>query len=195
MSLKFGTSICCLAVVSLLFVFVATPVHGEPVITKATSGYSSPLKQYKAGVSLNDIQCTQGLQLVIKSKDASPACVKPATASRLISLGWAKPVADEQSTTKTVTLDDNNKSVTIRKGQSFLLKLGEAYNWDINIDDQSVLSRVMNVMVIKGAQGLYVGHNTGHTTLVATGDPWCHTQKPACMMPSILFTLDITVTE
>ncbi len=50
----------------------------------------SPLTQFKTGVAAKDVQCKQGLQLVIKSEDGTPACVKPETMQRLIDLGWAK---------------------------------------------------------------------------------------------------------
>lgn len=196
-----ANKLACLAMISLLGLaaYSITPVHGEPA--KLIMTPISPLKQYKTGTSLNDIQCAQGLQLIIKSSNNSPACVRPSTADRLVALGWGRPAdnntssSDDQSTPKTITLDDNNRSITIKAGQNFLLKLGETYNWDISIDDQSVVGRIPNVMVIKDAQGLYQGHNAGQTTLTATGDPWCYMQKPACMMPSILFRLDITVTQ
>lgn len=49
---------------------------------------SSPLTQFKAGVAAKDVKCQSDLQLVIKSEDGSPACVKPQTAQRLVNLGW-----------------------------------------------------------------------------------------------------------
>ena len=55
-----------------------------------TSEFSSPLKQFKSGISASDVQCTQGLELVTKAEDSSPACVKPDTAQKLIERGWAK---------------------------------------------------------------------------------------------------------
>ncbi len=47
-----------------------------------------PLTQFKSGVAAKDVKCQSDLQLVIKSEDGSPACVKPQTAQRLIVLGW-----------------------------------------------------------------------------------------------------------
>ena len=47
-----------------------------------------PLDQFKSGIAAKDIQCKQGLQLVIRSEDSSPACVSSQTAQRLVSLGW-----------------------------------------------------------------------------------------------------------
>ena len=47
-----------------------------------------PLTQYKSGIAAKDVKCLSDLQLVIKSEDGSPACVKPQTAQRLVDLGW-----------------------------------------------------------------------------------------------------------
>ena len=49
---------------------------------------NSPLKQFKLGIKAQDVKCDQDLQLVIKSKDDHPACVKISTITRLISQGW-----------------------------------------------------------------------------------------------------------
>ena len=48
----------------------------------------SPLKQIKYGITKENIQCNEGLALILKSKNDSPVCVKPSSASRLIELGW-----------------------------------------------------------------------------------------------------------
>lgn len=47
----------------------------------------SPLKQFKAGIFIFDIKCNQ--ELVIKTSDDSPACVKLQTAQKLVERGWA----------------------------------------------------------------------------------------------------------
>lgn len=57
----------------------------------------SPLKQFKAGASLADIQCRDNLLLVIKSSDDSPACVKPKTVEKLILRGWAQDLTTVDS--------------------------------------------------------------------------------------------------
>ncbi|OLD29974.1 MAG: hypothetical protein AUI62_02035 [Thaumarchaeota archaeon 13_1_40CM_2_39_7] len=48
----------------------------------------SPLKQLKSGIWTQDIKCNKGFELVIKATNAHPACVKPTTATRLLSHGW-----------------------------------------------------------------------------------------------------------
>jgi len=48
----------------------------------------SPRMQVKQGVVPSDVICNDGLELVFKNSDNSPACVKPQTAEKLIQRGW-----------------------------------------------------------------------------------------------------------
>lgn len=102
------------------------------------------------------------------------------------------PAETEQSG-RTITLDDNGKTITLQVNETFLLKLGEEYDWNITIDDQTVLSRKVNVLVIRGAQGIYEAHKPGHATLTAVGDPPCRRATPPCAAPSRLFNLNAVV--
>lgn len=52
---------------------------------------SSPLEQLRFGIDSHNVVCKQDLQLVIKSEDGSPACVKPDTKTQLLKIGWAVP--------------------------------------------------------------------------------------------------------
>jgi len=49
-----------------------------------------PLKQFKSGIPVDEIQCRESLVLVTKH-DGSPACVKPETKTKLIERGWTHP--------------------------------------------------------------------------------------------------------
>jgi len=49
-----------------------------------------PRKQVSSGTSPQDVICSEGLELIFKSTDNSPACVKPSTAEKLIQRGWAR---------------------------------------------------------------------------------------------------------
>jgi len=51
---------------------------------------NSPLIQISQGILPDDVQCREGLQLIFKASNGMPACVKPATAMRLMQIGWAK---------------------------------------------------------------------------------------------------------
>ncbi len=49
----------------------------------------SPRIQIFCDIEPETIRCNEGLQLIFKSSDNSPACVKEKTAEKLIQRGWA----------------------------------------------------------------------------------------------------------
>ncbi|MBI5698150.1 MAG: hypothetical protein HZC29_06680 [Thaumarchaeota archaeon] len=49
----------------------------------------APLKQMKEGIEPREVQCKEGLQLLLKKSDGSAVCVMPDTASVLMERGWA----------------------------------------------------------------------------------------------------------
>ncbi len=92
-----------------------------------------------------------------------------------------------------VTLADAGKTITLKVGQRFLLDLGESYNWTPVIADQSIVSRVIGILVIRGAQGIYEARAPGTTKLTVTGEPTCRNAKPLCAMPDFLFEVTLVV--
>lgn len=102
------------------------------------------------------------------------------------------PAATAQEN-QTVTPADNGKTITLKVNETFLLKLGEGYDWNITIDDPTVFSRVVNVLVVRGAQGIYIAHRPGSATLTAVGSPQCLKSQPPCAIPSILFSVHVVV--
>lgn len=161
------------------------------LITK--SDILSPHQQFKSGVNSTDVQCTSNFYLVIKAVDDSPACVTYQTAQKLVQRGWAKSTGIMRDSSKMLTLEQNNQELTLQKGDRFLLNLGSNYDWSTIVENNTVISRVPNVMVIQGAQGLFEAHNEGKTMLEATGDPHCLKTIPRCGMPSILFKVIVIV--
>lgn len=55
----------------------------------------SPIQQSRNNVQIDKIVCPQDLQLVMKKSDGKPACVRPASVSKLIERGWAVHVLPE----------------------------------------------------------------------------------------------------
>jgi hypothetical protein len=53
-------------------------------------GLMAPLFQIRSGIKAEDVACKSNFQLVLKSTDGSPACVKPESVIPLIHLGWAR---------------------------------------------------------------------------------------------------------
>jgi len=58
------------------------------VIYGSDSQFLSPKKQVDKGRIPEQVRCNEGLELIFKSTDSSPACVKPETAQKLIERGW-----------------------------------------------------------------------------------------------------------
>jgi hypothetical protein len=94
---------------------------------------------------------------------------------------------------RTVTLADDGQTVTLRVGERFLLNLGDTFIWQVTPADPTVLSRMVNVLTIKGSQGLYEAHKAGRTELMATGDPPCRQSQPPCGAPSRVFRIQVVV--
>ena len=61
----------------------------------------SPLKQFHAGIAVQDIKCEQDLIIIVKSEDGSPACVKLQTAPVLKMRGWANEISNTIKEQKT----------------------------------------------------------------------------------------------
>ncbi len=97
------------------------------------------------------------------------------------------------SQARSVTLADNNQTIQLHTGERFLLDLGTGYDWTVNVANPSIVSRVVNVLVIQGAQGIYEAKQPGTTTLTATGDPPCRKATPPCALPSRIFQIHIVV--
>ena len=94
---------------------------------------------------------------------------------------------------KTVTLAADQTNIALGVGDTFLLKLGEDYDWNVAVVDSAIVDREKNVAVIRGAQGIYQVLKAGDTDLTATGDPVCRSATPACALPSVLFTVHLAV--
>ena len=93
-----------------------------------------------------------------------------------------------------VTLADQGQTINMTVGQSFLLKLGADYTWNIVISDESVISRTTRVIPLEhGAQGIYDANAGGTTTLTAAGDPVCLQATPPCSTSSIQFSITVVV--
>ncbi|MDE1813085.1 MAG: hypothetical protein KGI05_00340 [Thaumarchaeota archaeon] len=67
-------------------------------VSKLGEPPQSPLKQFKSGIQAKNVTCTQGLELIFKFEDSSPACVRQQTAQTLVEHGWGMwvPAVTEQ---------------------------------------------------------------------------------------------------
>src|SRR6185312_14687771 len=106
---------------------------------KPQAYFVSPLKQFKGGVAANDIKCKEGLQLVIKSEDGYPACVKPDTAIVLVNHRWATNVLQPNPMAGL----NNDTGIATLKNQAYYFETAnytdDAYNHPIQISFHDVI--------------------------------------------------------
>lgn len=100
------------------------------------------------------------------------------------------PIRAVGTGTPEVTLADNGGTLYLASGQLLLLNLGEAWNWQVSVDNPDVLSRAGDMAAPAGSQGYYRANGPGQAALTAAGDPRC---RPQCGMPSVLFRLTVVV--
>lgn len=93
---------------------------------------------------------------------------------------------------QTITIEQNGQILTLQPGDFFVLMLGNGYNWDVSVLDPTIVGQATRP-ASEESQGIYEALQTGKTELTASGDPLCRSQKPACMMPSISFAIEIVV--
>ncbi len=103
------------------------------------------------------------------------------------------PLPPTPAGSRTVTLADAGQTIDLQVGQAFLLALDAAWDWTVSVADPSVVNRLVNVLVVRGAQGIYVAKKAGRTILTAVGDPPCRKARPACALPSRVFRITVVV--
>lgn len=75
----------------VVIAFLAILATSQLATVYAIAYFPPPLKQIRSGTLQENVTCTEGLELVFKSTNGSPACVKSETAEELIERGWANP--------------------------------------------------------------------------------------------------------
>ena len=76
----------------------------------------SPLYQLRSGIMIQDIKCIEGMQLVLKAEDNSPACVNASTAQELVKRGWA-----ENSPIPVTSNNESNQGAMFNKPGNILI--------------------------------------------------------------------------
>ena len=90
-----------------------------------------------------------------------------------------------------ITQVDNGRTLQLAVGQQLLVDLGSTLDWAVTVADQGVVGRVPGVLVIRGAQGLYVARGPGTTLLSAVGSPIC--ASGACPQYRVAFGVSLVV--
>lgn len=102
-----------------------------------------------------------------------------------------KPTPATTAGSLVVTQVDNGATLRLVVGQEFLLDLGSSLDWAATVADLDVVSRVIGVLVVQGAQGIYEARAPGTTVLSAIGSPNC--SSGICPLYRVAFKVTITV--
>ena len=70
-----------------------------------------PLQQLKTGIESKDVACKIGLDLMIKTHDGLPVCVRYPTADILLQRGWAKEAISTLTSPDTIIMIPVNSSI------------------------------------------------------------------------------------
>jgi hypothetical protein len=128
--------------------------------------------------------------VVAPPADAAALTILPPAAGTLPAGASAKVLRSPQR----VTLADAGATVELPVGRTFLLYLGgPPPAWQVEVANPRVVSRVVNIMVIRGAQGVYKALAPGRTRLTAIGSWPCRQAHPPCMVPDRVFQITIVV--
>ncbi len=95
------------------------------------------------------------------------------------------------STPVTITQSDNGKTITVNKGDRFVLSLGEL-QWTIDIKPTNIVNRVKNIATLRGSQGVYTADSVGSATISAQGRPVC-AQGQMCAQYIVAFSATVVV--
>ena len=76
------------------FILALKPPMCKVVDSPPYSSILPPLKQFKSGVPTNEIQCKDGLTMLLTPKDSRPVCVTWDTAEKLIPRHWGVIVSN-----------------------------------------------------------------------------------------------------
>jgi len=129
---RINLSCVMVSIVSLLM-FVSINNYFQDA--EAIAYFPPPLKQIKNGVSLSDVTCTEGLELVLKQSNGQPSCLKPSSVSKLIERGWAIHILPDY------TPENNNSEI---------FPLGE---YDIEVKTVSYFEQTKGYLAKPSVQG------------------------------------------
>lgn len=186
-SLLLAIAALALGATSIVACAGASATPGTPVETPLASPTSSVASPTAAPTVLASATPIASLATVTPTSTARPTDSTPTSSST----ASPEPTSGEAPPTSVATVGsggpirvtpaDNGRTIDLQVGQTFLLALGNNLDWNVTVADPTVVSRVVNVLVVRGAQGIYRANRVGQTSLTATGRPICAPNQ-ACPM-------------
>ena len=113
----------------------------EPSISE--SNIKPPLKQMKSAIKAETVVCNEGWELIFKSSDESPACVKPNTAEKLIQRGWT--INEESRGINQLEQNIQNQII-----QTIPASSGIVVNFYVNDDDLNISPNGIDIVSTSG---------------------------------------------
>lgn len=96
----------------MLIAFLAIIITSQLATVYAIAHFPPPLKQIRTGTAPENVTCTEGLELVFKSTNGSPACVKHNTVKILIERGWVSMPTSDIVNERSPQLPTTDKNIT-----------------------------------------------------------------------------------
>jgi plastocyanin len=93
-------------------------ITGPDVLSGPSVFSDPPLKQFKSGISTNNIVCKEGLYLAIKSQDKEPTCLKAGTISKLASRGFLYGINASETNYTTILIPPGSEDPSSNKTYS-----------------------------------------------------------------------------
>jgi len=84
---------------------------------------SSPMGQIKLGISIDLIECKEGLELVVKTTSLSPACIKKENVEKIRESNWAISAIQQQEMFEQLAQERQNGMVSAKTLQDFDVSL------------------------------------------------------------------------
>jgi len=83
------------------------------------SNKSSPMGQIKLGISIDLIECKEGLELVVRTTSLSPACIKKENVEKIRETNWAISSTQQQKMFERLVQERQNGMVSAKTLQDF----------------------------------------------------------------------------
>ncbi|MDE1867612.1 MAG: hypothetical protein KGI08_07900, partial [Thaumarchaeota archaeon] len=103
-----------------------------------------PLEQFKTGTAASDVKCNDGLQLVFKAEDGSPACVKPEYTAKLVQRGWATQIIPSVSIKQSILANASNALHLLLSENSTVIGLGKTIGINIAVKNTLPANLTLN---------------------------------------------------
>jgi len=101
---------------TIVFVYLILSIGIIPALlyenANAIVYFPPPLKQISDGIKPKNVICNEGLQIILKSNNNFPACVKPDSVEKLIKRDWGKIMSIQLISTKVSSITNFEECVS-----------------------------------------------------------------------------------